>query len=75
MENHKSQMIKRNDKPATSMQSRPQGSQTTSGRININDINKRNAEQEKQEMKASYIMIGIVIFVIVLSTNNVYVKD
>ena len=55
MENHKSQMIKRNDKPATSMQSRPQGSQTTRGRININDINKRNSEKTLDKLSGDQL--------------------
>ena len=70
MENDKDQMIERNDEITTSTQEGPLESHVSTGKININDINKRNAEQEKQEKKSSYTLIGaialLVVFVIVV---------
>jgi len=48
MENDKGQTVERNDETITSTHERPQESYAPTGRTNINDINKRNAEQEKQ---------------------------
>ncbi len=64
-ENDKGQTVERNDETVTSMYERPQESYAPTGRTNINDINKRNAEQEKQEKKSSYTMAGIIILSIV----------
>ena len=70
MKNDKGQTVERDDETVTSTQERPQESHAPAGRININDINKRNAEQEKQEKKSSYTLIGavalLVVFVIVV---------
>ena len=72
MENYKDKLLNKNDENAKSTQGRPQLSQMSSGRININDINKRNAEQEKQEKKSSYTVAGIVIILIVFIMVAVY---
>ena len=72
MENYKDKLLNKNDEAAKSMQGRPQSSQMSSGRININDINKRNAEQEKQEKKSSYAVTGIVVFLIALIIVAIY---
>ena len=72
MEHDKGQKIVRNDETAISTQERPQDSQAQTGRININDINKRNAEQEKQEQKSSYTVAGIIILSIVFIIVVVY---
>ena len=37
-----------------------QKSPESAGRLNIDDINKRNAEEKKREKKSSYIITGIV---------------
>ena len=65
MGNDKEQTVKRNDETVTFAQHKPQEYHTPTGRININDINKRNAEQEKQEKKSSYIAAGIIVPLIV----------
>ena len=65
MESAKSQTTEKNDEAVTFTQERPKESYPSTGRTNINDINKRNAEQEKQEKKSSYTMAGIMIFLIV----------
>ena len=64
MENDKGQTVERNDETITSTHERPQESYAPTGRTNINDINKRNAEQEKHEKKSSYIVAGIVVLLI-----------
>ena len=60
-ENDKDQTVERNDETITSTHERPQESYAPTGRTNINDINKRNAEQEKQEKKSSYTVAGIIV--------------
>ena len=72
MENDKDQTAKRNDETVTSTYARPQERYAPTGRININDINKRNAEQQKQETKSSYTVVGIVALIIVLIIIAVY---
>ena len=66
MGNDKSQMIKRDDRTVTYTQERSQENPALTGRtnININDINKRNAEQEKQEKKSTYISAAIIALLI-----------
>ena len=59
--------------PVTS--TREEGAQETStltGRPNIDDINKRNAEEERQDKKSSYIVIGIMVLVLVAVIVLVY---
>ena len=65
MKNDKGQTVKKNVETLASEQERLQESYAPTGRVDINDINKRNAEQEKQEKKSSYTIAGIVIFLIV----------
>ena len=64
---------KKNDEILTSAQERIQESLASTGRPNINEINKRNAEQDKQEKKASYKVVGVTILAIVLIVIAVYV--
>ena len=72
MENDKGQIVERNDEEITSAHERPQESYAPTGRTNINDINKRNAEQEKQEKKSSYTETGIIILLIAFIIVAVY---
>ena len=72
MENDKAQTVERNDETITSTHERPQESYAPTGRTNINDINKRNAEQEKHEKKSSYIVAGIVVLLIAFIIVAVY---
>ena len=72
MKNDKDQMIERNDETTISTQEGPLESHALTGRININDINKRNAEQEKQEKKSSYTVTGIAALSIVLIVVAIY---
>ena len=68
-ENDKGQTVERNNETVTSMHEKPQESDAPTGRTNINDINKRNAEQEK---KSSYTVVGIIILSIVFIIVVVY---
>ena len=72
MKNDKGQTVERNDETVTFMYERPQESYAPTGRTNINDINKRNAEQEKQEKKSSYTVTGIIILLIAFIIVAVY---
>ena len=72
MKNDKGQTAKKNDETVASEQERLLGSYVPTGRVNINDINKRNAEQEKQEKKSSYTVTGIAALSIVLIVVAIY---
>ena len=71
-ENDKGQTVERNNETVTSMHEKPQESDAPTGRTNINDINKRNAEQEKLEQKSSYTVAGITVLLIALIIVAVY---
>ena len=43
-----------------------QKSPESTGRLNIEDIHRRNAEERRQEKKSSYIVAGIVVVVLIL---------
>ena len=58
------QKIRKNDTVVTFMQGSPQEIYGSTRRTDINEINKRNVEQEKQEKKSSYTIAGIVILLI-----------
>ena len=72
MENDKSQTVERNDETITSTHERPQESYAPTGKTNINDINKRNAEQEKLEKKSSYTVAGIIVLLIAFIIVVIY---
>ena len=72
MKNDKGQTVKKNDETVASEQERLQESYAPAGRVNINDINKRNAELEKQEKKSSYTVTGVAVLLIVLIVVAIY---
>ena len=72
MESDKSQRTEKNDEAVTFTQERLKESYPSTGRTNINDINKRNAEQEKQEKKSSYTVAGIIVLFIAFIIVAVY---
>ena len=72
MEHDKGQKVVRNDETVISTQERPQDSHAQMGRININDINKRNAEKDKRERKSSYTTAGIIVLLIVFIIVAIY---
>ena len=65
-------MVTKNNQTATSMHSRFQESHAPTGRTNINDINRRNANQEKQEKKSSYVLAGLVVLFIAIIIVAIY---
>ena len=72
MKDDKGQAVARSDETINSMHERPQESYALTGRTDINEINKRNAEQEIQEKKSSYKAAGMVIFAIALIVIAIY---
>ena len=44
-----------------------QKSSELAGRLNIDDINRRNAEERKKEKKSSYIITGIVVGILIIT--------
>ena len=44
-----------------------QKSPESAGRVNIDDINRRNAEEIKKEKKSSYIITGIVVGLLIIA--------
>ena len=44
-----------------------QKSSESAGRLNIDDINRRNAEERKKEKKSSYISTGIVVGILIIT--------
>ena len=72
MKDDKGQAVERRNEIITSKHERPKESYASAGRTNINEINKRNAEQEKQEKKSSYKAAGIVIFAMALIVIVIY---
>ena len=72
MGNDKGQTIERNAETVASTHKEPQKSYAPTGRTNINDINKRNAEQDKQEKKSSYTVAGIIVLFIAFIIIAVY---
>ena len=72
MENYKDQSRERNVETVASTQERLQDNHASTRRTNINDINKRNAEQEKQEKKSSYTLAGIIVLLTVFIIGAVY---
>ena len=53
---------------ALSQKEGTQKSPESGGRINIDDINRRNAEEIKKEKKSSYIITGIVVGLFIVAT-------
>ena len=52
---------------ALSQKEGTQKSSESAGRLNIDDINRRNAEERKKEKKSSYITTGIVVGILIIT--------
>ena len=52
---------------ALSQKEGTQQSSESAGRLNIDDINRRNAEERKKEKKSSYIITGIVVGILIIT--------
>ena len=59
-------MDEKNNETTTSMQENVQEHSQSTGKINIKDIKKRNAEERRQEKKSSYIVAGIVVVILIV---------
>ena len=66
MENNRDQMDEKNNEIITSTQENVKERSQSTGRLNIEDINRRNAEERKQEKKSSYIVAVIVVVVFIV---------
>ena len=67
MENNRDQMNEKNNETITSAQENAQEERSQSTeRVNIEDINRRNAEERREEKKSSYIVAGIVVVVFIV---------
>ena len=51
---------------ALSQKEGTQKSSESAGRLNIDDINRRNVEERKKEKKSSYIITGIVVGLLII---------
>ena len=65
MENNKS---KNNESDQTKLE----GSSTTTGRPNLDEINKRNAEEERQDRRSSYRLAGVMALLVAVVIFLVY---
>ena len=63
MENNNKQI---DEIAASSQKEGTQKSSESAGRLNIDDINRRNAEERKKEKKSSYIITGIVVGLLII---------
>ena len=72
MANFKNQPINEGVKTSPSKQQNLQASNTPTGRPDLNEINKRNAEEAKQERKSVYTVAGILILLIGVVVLLVY---
>ena len=66
MENNRDQIDEKNNKTITWTEENAQELSQSTGRVNIEDINRRNAEERRQEKKSSYIVAGIVVVVFIV---------
>ena len=60
--------MSKNDEIETTVQKGTEQNSEPTARINIDDINKRNAEERKQEKRSTYIVVGIVLVLIIVAT-------
>ena len=72
MANFKNQPINKDGKAASSAQKNMNASNIPTGRPDLNEINKRNAEEAKQERKSVYNVAGVLILLIGLVVLLVY---
>ena len=59
---------------ASSQKEGTQKSPESAGRINIDDINRRNAEEIKKEKKSSYIITGMVAGLLIIGAIFFFTK-
>ena len=66
MENNRDQINENNNEIITSTEENAQEHPKSTGRLNIEDINRRNAEERRKEKRSSYIVAGIVVVVLIV---------
>ena len=72
MEDNKNQTVEKDDGIVKPAHVRPQGSSTPTGKTDLNDIKRRNAEEKKQDRKSSYAVVGIIALVTMVVIVLVY---
>ena len=73
MANFKNQPINEGVKTSPSNQENLQASNIPTGRPDLNEIYKRNAEEAKQERKSYYTVAGIIVLLIIAVICLVYI--
>jgi hypothetical protein len=69
----KNRIVEKDDeKTVTSTKEETDKRSMSTGRPNIDDINKRNAEEKKQDRKSLYTIAGIVVLLIVVIVIAIY---
>ena len=69
----KDRIVEKDDeKTVTSTQEGTDKRSMSTGRPNIDDITKRNAEEKKQDKKSSYTIAGIVVLLIAVIVIAIY---
>ena len=64
--------VNKDDKTELSTQKKPQGNDISTRRLDLNEIKKRNAEEEKQDRKSIYIVAGIIALLVLVVIALVY---
>ena len=59
MKSNKNKTVEKDGETVKFAHIRSQKSDALTGRANLNNINKRNTEEKKQDMKSSYKIVGI----------------
>jgi hypothetical protein len=58
--------MSKNDEIETTVQKGAEQNFEPTARVNIDDINKRNTRERKQEKRSTYIVVGIVLVLIIV---------
>ena len=64
--------VNKSDKTELSTQKKPQGNDISTRRLDLNEIKKRNTEEEKQDRKSIYIVAGIIALLVLVAIVLVY---
>ena len=59
--------MSKNDEIETTVQKGAEQNSEATARVNIDDINKRNAGERKREKRSTYIVVGIVLVLIIVA--------
>ena len=66
------QKVNKDDETVLSIQKKPQGNDISTRRLDLNEIKKRNAEEEKQDRKSIHIIAGIIALLVLVVIVLVY---